>query len=45
MYLKKELKILIDALDKVGYRGEVKISEWIRGSKIPWTDAFDNIIW
>ena len=39
---RKELKILIDALDKVGCKGEVKISEWIRGSKISWTDAFDK---
>ena len=38
----KELKILIDALDKVGWKGTVKIAEWIRGSKISWTDAFDK---
>ena len=38
----KELKILIDALDKVGCKGEVKIAEWIHGSKISWTDAFDK---
>ena len=39
---RKELKILIDALDKVGWKGTVKIAEWIRGSKISWTDAFDK---
>ena len=39
---KEELKVLIDALDKLGCKGEVKISEWIRGSKVSWTDAFDK---
>ena len=39
---KKELCILIDAIDQVGCKGEVKISEWIRGSNIPWTNEFNK---
>ena len=39
---KPELKVLIDALDVVGCKGEVKIAEWIRGSNIPWTDMHDK---
>ena len=39
---KEELKVLIDALDKLGCKGEVKISEWMRGSKVSWKDAFDK---
>lgn len=31
--MRQELAVLIDALDQVGCRGEVKVSEWIRGSK------------
>ena len=38
----EELKILLDALEQVGCKGEVKIAEWIRGSKISWTDAFSK---
>ena len=32
-----ELKVLIDALDEVGRKGEVKGAEWTRGSKLSWT--------
>ena len=39
---KEELKVLIDALRNVGCKGEVKIAEWIRGSKLQWTDAYDK---
>ena len=38
----QELAVLIDALDQVGCRGEVKVSEWIRGSKLSWTDEFNK---
>lgn len=31
---KRELKILIDAMDTIRSKGEVKIAEWIRGSNI-----------
>lgn len=36
--LKKELRVLIDALNQVGCKGEVKVSEWIRGSNLTWTN-------
>ena len=36
---KEELKVLIDAVDHLGGMGEVKVAEWIRGSKIVWTNA------
>ena len=39
---KEELKILLDALNNIGCKGEVKIAEWIRGSKLQWTDAFNK---
>ena len=39
---KQELKVLIDALDVLGSKGEVKVSEWIRGSNISWTDMHDK---
>ena len=39
---KEELAVLIDALDKVECKGEVKVTEWIRGSQISWTDAYDK---
>jgi len=39
---KEELKVLIDAVDHLGGMGEVKVAEWIRGSKIAWTNAFNK---
>ena len=39
---KEELKILLDALNQVGYKGELKIAEWIRGSNISWTNSYDK---
>ena len=36
--MRRELAVLIDALNQVGCEGEVKVAEWIRGSKISWTD-------
>ena len=39
---KEELKILDDALKQVGSKGEVKISEWVRGSKVSWTNEFEK---
>ena len=39
---KEELQILLDALSSIGCKGEVKIAEWIRGSKLQWTDAFNK---
>ena len=31
-----ELSILITAIDELGNRGEVKITEWIRGGQLTW---------
>ena len=39
---KEELKILIDALDQVGCKGEIKVCEWIRGSQISWTNEYNK---
>ena len=39
---KEELKILIDALSQVGCKGELKIAEWVRGSSISWTNAYNK---
>ena len=39
---REELKILIDALNTIGRKGEVKIAEWIRGSRLGWTNAFNK---
>ena len=38
----EELKILNDALEQIGNKGELKVSEWIRGSKIPWTNNYNK---
>ena len=37
---KEELQ---DALSSIRCKGEVKIAEWIRGSKLQWTDAFNKV--
>lgn len=39
---KDELKVLINALEEVGCKGEVKIAEWIRESNISWTDVHNK---
>lgn len=39
---KLELKVLINALEEVGCKGEVKVAEWIRGSNISWTNAHNK---
>ena len=36
---KKELKVLTDALDTVGTKGEVEVAERIRGSALLWGKA------
>ena len=33
------MKVFIDAVDHLGGMGEVKVAEWIRVSKIVWTNA------
>ena len=37
-----ELDTLVSCLDQLGPIGEVKASEWIRGSHASWTDGFDK---
>ena len=37
-----ELRVLIDALENVGAKGEVKVAEWIRGSALAWTDKYNK---
>ena len=39
---KEELEILSDAMNHVGGKGEVKIAEWIRGSHVAWTNAYNK---
>ena len=39
---KEEFKILDDAVKQVGSKREVKIPEWVRGSKVSWTCEFDK---
>ena len=38
----EELKILVDALRQIGIKGEVKVAEWIRGSSVAWTNAYNK---
>ena len=38
----EELKILVDALWQIGIKGEVKVAEWIRGSSVAWTNAYNK---
>ncbi len=40
--MRQELAVPIDALQQVGCKGEVKVTEWIRGSKVSWTDKFNK---
>ncbi len=36
------LHTLIDALDTIGEKGELKIVQWIRGSSLAWTDQYNK---
>lgn len=38
----EELKILDDAMQQVGIKGEVKLAEWIRGSSAAWTQDYNK---
>ena len=38
----KELSILYDTIDAIGQKGEVKITQWIRGSALSWTDSYNK---
>ena len=39
----EELKVLYDAIDVLGVRGEVKLAQWIRGSSLAWTNSFNKL--
>jgi len=39
---KPYLEVLVDALKVLGCKGEVKIAEWIRGSKLDWTRTLNK---
>lgn len=39
---KKELEILYNAIENLGSKGEVKITQWIRGSTLAWTNQHDK---
>ncbi len=38
----EELSTLIDAVDTIGEKGELKTAQWIRGSSLAWTSAYDK---
>ena len=38
----EELKILVDAINAVDCKGELKIVQWIRGSSLKWTEEYDK---
>ena len=40
--LTKEIGILYDAMQTLGSKGELKIMQWIRGSSLAWTDAYNK---
>ena len=37
-----ELIMLVNAIDTLGLKGELKISQWIRGSNAVWTQEYDK---
>ena len=39
---KEELGILVDAIDSLGEKEEVKIAQWIRGTSLSWTSDYDQ---
>ena len=40
--LTEELKILINAIDTLRQKGQKKISEWIRGTSLVWTQPYNK---
>ena len=40
--LTKESEVLYDAIQTLGSKGELKITQWIRGSGLAWTYAYDK---
>ena len=39
----KELEILYDAIDVLGPKGELKLTQWIRGSSLAWTNLHEKL--
>ena len=39
---KRELAVLVNAIDTIGEKGEVKLAQWIRGTSLQWTNDFDK---
>jgi len=37
-----ELAILVDAIDTIGDKGEVKLAQWIRGTSLQWTNDYSK---
>ncbi|MDD9816535.1 MAG: RecQ family ATP-dependent DNA helicase [Gammaproteobacteria bacterium] len=37
-----ELAILVDAIDTIGDKGEVKLAQWIRGTSLQWTNDYNK---
>lgn len=40
--MSEELKIVVDAINNVGAKGEVKIAQWIHGSSVAWTLSYNR---
>lgn len=38
----QHLKVLHDAINVIGEKGEVKLAQWIRGSTLAWTNAYNK---
>ena len=39
--MSEELSIVWNAITNIGVKGEVKISQWIRGSSVAWTSSYN----
>lgn len=39
---RKELNVIIDAIDTIGMKGELKLAQWIRGSTLQWTAGYNK---
>ena len=40
--LTEELRILYDAVQTLGSKGELKITQWIKGSGLAWINAYNK---
>lgn len=39
----EELKILYSAIETIGMKGELKLSQWVRGSSLAWTNDYNKM--